>query len=136
MAAQKHPQTLRRQRSTLATANTTYADTTGTYGTVAATGATGGSLFYAIQITAKDATVLGGAIRFHESSDAGTTKKYMGVEIPVRAVTPIEGVTAPWSYRGPIPGGPIELPTANDQIYLTTVLAEAFNVIFIGYDYV
>lgn len=135
MAAPKYIQTPRRQRSTLATANTTYADTTGTYGTVAATGATGGSVFTHIEITAKDATVIGGAIRFHDSPDAGTTKKYMGREIIVKAVTPVEGVTPPWSYIGPIPGGPIELPTSNDQVYLTTVLAEAFNVVMIGGDY-
>lgn len=135
MAAQKHAQTLRRVRSTLATANTTYADTTGTYGSKAAEGATGGSLFHSIEITAKSATVIGGAIRFHDSPDGGTTKKYMGREIMVKAVTPVEGVTPPWSYIGPIPGGPIELPTADDEIYLTTVLAEDFNVVFIGYDY-
>lgn len=135
MAAQKHPQTLRRVRSTLATANATYADTTGTYGTVAASGASGGSLFTHIEITAKDATLIGGAIRFHESSDSGTAKRYMGREIIVKAVTPVEGVTPPWSYIGPIPGGPIELPATTDHIYLTTVLAEAFNVTMIGYDY-
>lgn len=135
MGAQKHGQTLRRVRSTLATANTTYADTTGTYGGPAASGSASGSLFTHIEITAKDATLIGGAIRFHDSPDGGTTKKYMGREIMVKAVTPVEGVTPPWAYIGPIPGGPIELPTANDHVYLTTVLAEAFNVVMIGFDY-
>lgn len=128
MAAPKYVQTQRSAHQTVSAANTNR-DGTGTTPDLIA-GAAGGTVVKRIRITATGTTT-DGMIRLFKYD--GSSSKLIG-EIPVQGVVP-SATRQAWQYSGPIPGGPVELPSASHVLRGSTHNAETFHVVVEGGDY-